>query len=108
VRLLPNQTVKVEVKLCQLKPFHQKALKVKDFLFIKGDYFDQKVPVVIYPSAKHNSRSLPRDSLPLAGDSFGRATSEVKPRSLSTLSDDSDLLREKVSHLETEVKQLRG
>jgi hypothetical protein len=62
----------------QPKAFHTKAVKVKDYLFIKGEYFDQKLQIVIYPTSSKTStstNSLQRaadERIPLAGDSFGR------------------------------------
>ncbi len=71
--------MKVEVRLLQPKAFHTKALKVKDYLFIKGEYFDQKLQIVIYPTSSKTSmstnslqRAAADERIPLAGDSFGR------------------------------------
>jgi hypothetical protein len=92
LKLAPQASAQIELRLFSSKPFHKKALKVKDFLFIKSDFFDQKVPIFIYPGSKTtfttSSGSLQRATLPnsgvpspqsrnmltLAGESFGRQT----------------------------------
>jgi hypothetical protein len=104
MRLEKASTHKVEVKLCQTKPFHTKSQKLKDYLFIKGDYFDQKIPIGIYPGSLHSktisslSSSFQRDTANNHGESFGRA-----PQT----DEDVDFLRDKVACLTNENAQLR-
>ena len=40
VKLAPQNSTPVEIKLYFNKQFHKKAMKVKDYIFIKSDFFD--------------------------------------------------------------------
>ena len=59
LRLAPHEQAKIEVALRQMRPFPAKVSKQKETMFIRSDFFDQKIPITIFPDGKKaaNSRS---------------------------------------------------
>lgn len=56
MRLAARDTIHVEISLRQIRPFataianSTRITKQKELLKIKSDFFDQKVPIIIYPA----------------------------------------------------------
>eukprot|EP00347_Sterkiella_histriomuscorum_P007164 403350016 len=54
-KLVPFETFTLDVIVKVLKPFAQKSNKHKEQIFIKSDFFDQKVVVILMPAPNMNS-----------------------------------------------------
>lgn len=69
-----------------MRPFPAKVTKQKETIFIRSDFFDQKIPITILPDGKKaaNSRSpsTGRQTFKTTGGSLQRATSSGRTGSM--------------------------